>query len=634
VSLPAGFWVLAGIGILGELGPLVGRRRQRPGVYLSACTSLAILLVWGFWPALAAQTAASVVAAVRSQLSAGGRALLVARTAAATVLAATVVAVSGLGTVRRSEGIESSLLLDLLLVILAWLVAYYVPAVVIERWRGKETWQTIFKGLGAEVFASASLLSLGPVVVAELRGLTFVLLAVPLLALNQLSGVISRQAETLRRDSGTGLLNLRGLADIAGELGRRRRREQGRFAVLLVRLDNVRALDDAFGRSVVNAVLVSVADRIALAFGESATVGRPDSDDLVVLIRRDDESDTPERIISGGWMIQRSVAAPAIVDGLPFDATATVGIARSPEDAEDLISLLRQADAAVRGGQHQHISVFQYVPTPQQEIDARLGLLTDLNAALSGQAAGGHIEFAYQPQVRLDTGDVVAVEALLRWTHPQRGAVSPEDLLTVAEPTPLMHELTKLGITTVAHQLREWRQLGIHLQAALNVSVHDLGQDWLVDEILDQLRACAIPGRQLVIEVTESEVISDPEQVRRSVERLADAEIQVAVDDFGSGFASIQHLRQLRLNQLKIDKGLVRTIAENRADRVVVRSVIELAQALDLAVIAEGVENRAVHDTLRDLGCPMGQGWLYGRPSSGPEITRRLSTHPSSTDQR
>jgi diguanylate cyclase (GGDEF)-like protein len=575
-----------------------------------------------------------MVAAVRSQSGPGGRAFLVARTVAATGLAATVAMLVELGTVRRADGIDRSVLGDLVLIILAWLVAYYVPAMVAERWLGDETWPTILKGLAGEVFASASLLSLAPVIVVEPRGWTFAFLAVPLLALNQLSGVISRQAESLRQDLTTGLPNRRGLADVVGELGRRRRNQQGRFAVFLLRLHSVRAVEDAFGRRVVNAMLAAIAHRLVATLGEAATVGRPDSDDLVVIFPRDGGAGAPELTIRGGKLVQRAVETPVLVEGLPFDATSTVGIATCPEDGEDFATLLRHADAAVRAGQDSNIRVVRYFPLPQEDVSARVDLLADLNAALSGQAAGGDIEFVYQPQVRLETGEIAAVEALLRWTHPRRGAVSPEDLLTVAEPTPLMHELTKLGMTTVAHQLRQWRESGLHLQAALNVSVRDLGQDWLVDHILRSLDVCAIPASQLVVEVTESEIITEPEQVRRSVDRLADAGIQVAIDDFGSGFASIQHLRQLRLRQLKIDKGLVRTIAENRSDRVVVRSVIELAQALDLDVVAEGVENQAVHETLRDLGCPMGQGWLYGRPSSAAAIARRLAANSLGLDRQ
>lgn len=621
MSLPAGFWLLTVIGVLGEFGPLTVRR-QRGGIYLSVCTSVAILLIWGPWPALAAQTAASIVAAWRSRLGLAATGFLVARAAAAIGAAAAVVAAADLGTLRRIEGIDRSVLVDLLLLIGAWLVAYYTPAIVIERWVRHESWRTLRRrGFGVEAVTSASLLFLAPIIVAEPRGWTFALLALPLLALNQLSGLVTRQAVSLRRDAVTGLLNQRGLVDIADEVGRSRRGEPGRYAVLLIRLHSVRDLADAFGRPIVDAVLAGVGGRLVAAFGDMATVGRPDTDDLVVLVPRTGRApgdDAP--VDSAVATVHRAIETPVIINGLPYDAAATIGTARCPEDAENLASLLRQADAAIRYGRPRRDRVIAYTPTPQEEIEQRLDLLTDLRAALAGDADAGRIEFVYQPQVRLDSGDVVAVEALLRWMHPGRGAVSPDALIMVAEPTPLMHDLTRLAVRSVTEQIEKWNNLGVRLQAALNVSVRDLGQDWLVDAILDRVAGTEIAPGQLVIEVTENEIISDPDQVRSAVDRLTAAGIQVSVDDFGSGYASLQHLRQLPLSQLKIDKGLVRTIADHPADRAVVRSVIELARALGLTVVAEGVENQAVHRTLRRLGCAMGQGWFYGKPVSGPDV--------------
>jgi diguanylate cyclase (GGDEF)-like protein len=629
MSLPAGYWVLAAIGVLGELGPLTlgGGRRHRASVYMSICTSVAILLVWGVWPALAAQVVAALVAALRSRLDPVSAALLIARAAAAIGAAAVIVGVTELGSVRRSEGIDRSVLVDLILVILAWLVLYYVPVIAMDRWRQHEAWRTVLdRRLGAEVLGSASLLFLAPVVVAEPRGWTFALLALPVLALNQLGSLVARQAASLRYDQVTGLLNQRGLAIVADDLGRSRRTGKGRYTTFLVRLHNLRDLDDAFGRRIVDAVLAGLAGRLTASFGGEAAVGRSDTDDLVVLVRSPPGSTSrdPGQRNSPIMMINQAVDEPVVVDGLPYDATATIGIARCPEDADDFATLLRQADSAIRHSRAGRDRVAAYTPTSQSEIDRRLGLLTDLSAALSGHASGGTLEFVYQPQVRLDSGDVVAVEALLRWTHPRRGTVSPEDVVMVAAPTPLIHDLTRLGIETVISQLREWHDVDIDV--AVNVSMRDLHQDWLIDEILDRVRHAGIVPHRMVIEVTETELIEDPDQVRRAAARLAAAGLQMSVDDFGSGYASLQHLRQLSLDQLKIDRSLIRTIADNAEDRAVVRSVIELARALDLSVVAEGVENEDVHRMLRELGCPMGQGWYYGRPVTGPQIVRTLET--------
>lgn len=627
MAITAGYWLLVAIGVIGEISPLTGGdRRRRGGVYLSICTSLAILLVWGLWPALAAQTAASVVAALRSRLTVPAALFLVARTTAATAAAAGVISLVGFGAIRRAEGIDRDFLLDLVATIIVWLIVYHVPVIVADL--RHETWRTVRQGIGVEILASASLLFLAPIVVAEPRGWTFALLLLPLVALNRLTGLVNRQAASLRRDEVTGLLNQRGLADVAADLGRQRRRTPGRYALLLIRLNSLRDLDDAFGRQVVDRVLTHVARRLATAFGHRATVGRPDTDDLVVLVPRGANHAGDESVDLAVATINRLVEEPVTIDGLRFDARATIGTARAPEDATDFPTLVRYADAAIRYGRPDMTHVAAFTRRPQEEIDRRLNLLADLAAALRGEANGGRVDFAYQPQVRLDSGEVVGVEALLRWTHPTRGAVSPGDLFAVVEPTPLVHDITRLAVETAIHQLQQWDERRLRLRISVNVTVRDLQQGWLVDHILDRLRWVGVAPDQLVIEVTENEVISEPELVRRSVDRLVGAGVQVAVDDFGSGFASLQHLRQLPLNQLKIDKGLVRSIADNPGDRAVVRSVIDLARALGLTVVAEGVENRAVHQALRRLGCPMGQGFLYGHPTTAAEITRALSARP------
>jgi diguanylate cyclase (GGDEF)-like protein len=624
MELTAGYWLLVAIGIVGEMSPLSGGRRQRGGVYLSACTSLAILLVWGLWPALAAQTPAAVVAALRSRLPLPGLAFLLVRTIAATAAAAAVVGVVGFGSIRRAEGIDRSFLLDLLATIVVWLAVYYGPAIVAEL--RHETWRAVRQGMGGEILTSTALLFLAPVVVAEPRGWTFALLLLPLVALNRLSELVTRQAASLRRDQVTGLLNQRGLADVAADLGRERRRAQGRYTVLLVRLQSLRDLDDAFGRQVVDRVLTHVARRLDAALGDRATVGRPDTDDIVVLVPRSARQADSEPVDAAVATIDRLVKEPVSLGGLLFDARAIIGTARSPEDSTDFPTLLRYADAAIRYGRSGLTHVAAFTPRPQEEIDRRLSLLVDLRAALHGEDSGGHIDFAYQPQVRLDSGEVVGVESLLRWTHPTRGPVSPSDLFAVVEPTPLVHDITRLAVETAIHQLRQWDDERIRLRVSVNVTVRDLQQGWLIDHILDRLQRAGVAPDHLVIEVTENEVISDPDLVRGSVDRLVGAGVQVAVDDFGSGFASLQHLRQLRLNQLKIDKGLVRSIADNPGDRAVVRSIIDLAQALGLTVVAEGVETEAIHRTLRRLGCAMGQGYLYGHPTTAAEIVRALST--------
>jgi EAL domain-containing protein (putative c-di-GMP-specific phosphodiesterase class I) len=261
-------------------------------------------------------------------------------------------------------------------------------------------------------------------------------------------------------------------------------------------------------------------------------------------------------------------------------------------------------------------------------------LLQDLSAALDGRPAGGTLGFVFQPQVDLVTGELVSVESLLRWQHPLRGAVGPGTVVDVAESTALMVRITERAVDEVAAQLRRWNEAGHAVAAAVNVSMRDLHRDAFVDHVLTAAGREDLSTGQLTIEVTEGELISDERSVERVAARISDAGVGLSVDDFGTGFSSLQHLRRLPLTEIKIDKSLVERIVDDRDDRALVRSVLDLAATLRLRVVAEGVEDERTHRVLVDLGCPVAQGWHYGRPTTAAEISRRVSRERAAPQKR
>ncbi|MCM0676283.1 EAL domain-containing protein, partial [Micromonospora phytophila] len=239
----------------------------------------------------------------------------------------------------------------------------------------------------------------------------------------------------------------------------------------------------------------------------------------------------------------------------------------------------------------------------------------------------GEITMYYQPQIAIATGEVVGVEALLRWRHPRRGMVDPEELIRVAEQSAVMRLLTRRVVDDVVEQLAKWSAAGIGLRAALNVSVRDLHTGEIADQIDDRLTRYGVPPQRLQVEITEGALMADPRRVLATISRLHRIGVGIALDDFGTGYSSLQHLRRLPLSEVKVDRSFVLGMAEDGDDAAIVRSMIELAGALGLRVVAEGVEDERTWRMLHAAGCDAAQGWFYARPMPAEELVAWLARY-------
>ncbi|WP_433537379.1 putative bifunctional diguanylate cyclase/phosphodiesterase [Micromonospora sp. CA-249363] len=239
----------------------------------------------------------------------------------------------------------------------------------------------------------------------------------------------------------------------------------------------------------------------------------------------------------------------------------------------------------------------------------------------------GEITMYYQPQIAIATGEVVGVEALLRWRHPRRGMVDPEELIRVAEQSAVMRLLTRRVVDDVVEQLAKWSAAGIGLRAALNVSVRDLHTGEIADQIADRLARYGVPAERLQLEITEGALMADPRRVLATITRLHQIGVAIALDDFGTGYSSLQHLRRLPLSEVKVDRSFVLGMAEDADDAAIVRSTIELAGALGLRVVAEGVEDERTWRMLHAAGCDAAQGWFYARPMPAEELVTWLARY-------
>jgi EAL domain-containing protein (putative c-di-GMP-specific phosphodiesterase class I) len=242
-------------------------------------------------------------------------------------------------------------------------------------------------------------------------------------------------------------------------------------------------------------------------------------------------------------------------------------------------------------------------------------------------ADAGEISMYYQPQIAIDTGTVVGVEALLRWRHPRRGMVDPEEFIRVAEQSSVMRLLTRRVLDDVLEQLAKWSAAGLRLRASVNVSVRDLQHGEIVDQIAQRLAGYGLPADRLQLEITEGALMADPRRVLATLSRLDRLGVRISLDDFGTGYSSMQHLRRLPLAEVKVDRSFVLGMADDPDDAAIVRSVIELGGALGLRVVAEGVEDERTWRLLHAAGCQFAQGWFYSRPMPAEDLTAWLARY-------
>ncbi|MGW4153583.1 EAL domain-containing protein [Micromonospora chersina] len=267
-------------------------------------------------------------------------------------------------------------------------------------------------------------------------------------------------------------------------------------------------------------------------------------------------------------------------------------------------------------------------PPPARTADRRGPGVARRSGGLDDPAGDpGEITMYYQPQIAIATGEVVGVEALLRWRHPRRGMVDPGELIQVAEQSAVMRLLTRRVVDDVVEQVAKWSAAGLTLRAALNVSVRDLHTGEIADQIADRLARYGVPPDRLQVEITEGALMADPRRVLASITQLHRIGVGIALDDFGTGYSSLQHLRRLPLSEVKVDRSFVLGMADDADDAAIVRSMIELAGALGLRVVAEGVEDERTWRLLHAAGCDVAQGWFHARPMPAEELVTWLSRY-------
>ncbi len=383
------------------------------------------------------------------------------------------------------------------------------------------------------------------------------------------------------------------------------------FALLLVGLDRFAALNDALSHNGGDRVLIEVGMRLAAGVGPNDMVCRTGADNFAVLLARADAATaqaTARRLLD-------SLGAAMCVDGLNFNLSASIGITCGPHDGTSLDALLKNADSAMhRVKQRSGGDLCFYQPTMTTDLLPRIRLDHAMRKALRA----GEFRLHYQPQVDIGGTQVIGAEALLRWRDPVLGDIPPGQFIPVAEETGFIAELGMWVMAQAINQASEWHDQGLMIPVSVNVSTLQFQQAGFVDHVADLLDASGLAPAMLELELTESVLLGDIAEIIDQLERLAALGVRLAIDDFGTGYSGLGYLKRLPIHRLKIDRCFVKDLPDDASDAAITRGVIAMARALDLQVIAEGVETEAQRAFLADIGCHEYQGWLFA-PALPPE---------------
>ena len=603
----------------------------------AVCFSFAALLTHGLVTAIVAQLASVAVVEWRTGPSPLRGVAKAVQFSASLLAAAAVLNIAGYGPqVDRSAWANLAGSVAVLAAIVAWLLTYVGAGLLLQvAARGLPRFPVLARDhLGFLLFFKAALLALGPflAIAAEVNVALLPLVFIPLAAVQQMARLWADRDRESRLDPLTSVANRTMLKESFDRMAAESERgagPDGRVALLLVDLDRFKSVNDSLGYDVGDELLTAVARRLATmdtatdTGGDTArhaeidreiVAGRLGGDEFALLTRVDNVAKA-RRIAE---RVATVVGEPVRLNELSVDVTASIGIAIRESSTEDFAAVLRNADMSLNEAKHHSKAVVVHDSPRSAGQPDSLRLLAEFRESLASPHGG--ITLHYQPQIILRTGDIDGVEALLRWTHPERGPVEPRTILQVVENTSTMRLLTARVIDEATAQLAAWRRVGFSPRVSVNVSARDLYTDEIVDRIAERLSYHQIPPEFLQVEVTESAVTTEPARAATVLRRITDLGVAVSLDDFGTGYSSLHHLRLLPIREIKIDRSFVASMLSNTSDAALVMSMIIMAHALGLRTVAEGIPDAETQEVLFDLGCDLGQGWHIARPAPASDL--------------
>ena len=619
---PLTFGLLAAGVLLSEMLPVkIPRRGGDEEITLSTSFTMALLLAGGLGPALIAQALASAI----QDRMAGKPAWRIRFNLGQYVISLTagyiVLRLFSIGAqVGASHPFEGSQLPAVLLSAAVFLVINTgLVGTAVALYQGVALRRYFRQDLPFVITTAGVLLLLAPIVIATTAysPLLVPLFAGPILVIHQALRAGARSQHAARHDPLTELPN-RGAFHEAVQTAIQVRGASA--CVLLMDLDRFKEVNDTLGHHYGDLLLQQVAARLRDELRSGDQIARLGGDEFAILSEdcsRADGLDVARRVAD-------SLREPFQLEDIAVDVQASVGIASFPEDGTDVTTLLQRADVAMYRAKETRTIYSLYDERHDHHSLSKLALTSGLRAGLEA----GEIVAFYQPQLDLRTGEVFAVEALVRWHHPERGLLLPDAFLTVAEHTNLIKPLTERVLALALAQVARGNELGQSITLAVNISTAVLIDERFTATVRTALQTAGVSPAQLKLEVTESTLMADPTTSRAILQRLHGMGIAIAIDDFGTGYSSLAYLADLPVSEIKIDRSFVGRMHAGSKEAIIVDSTIDLAHHLGLRAIAEGVEQQTAMERLRSAGCDAAQGYVIAKPLPADKLFGWLRDFP------
>jgi len=402
------------------------------------------------------------------------------------------------------------------------------------------------------------------------------------------------------------------------------KREDEMLAVMFLDLDRFKNINDSLGHIVGDELLQQVSMRLKSCIREGDTLARFGGDEFTLLLPKITQG--KEDVSKIAEKINEVLKDPFIIDNNELYVSASIGVSIYPRDGTNMDSLIKHADIAMYHvkdtGKNNYKFYSTDMTTPYFQ---NLSLDTGIHKALEND----EFHLMYQPQINLKTGEIVGVEALLRWRHPEHGSISPAEFIPFAEETGMIVEIGHWVLRNACAELKRWRDAGLpEIRMSINVSARQLAEKTIVKHVTNVLKDYGIPGHCLELEITENTIMNDMESVIQKLKALSKKGVYIAIDDFGTGYSSLSYLHKLPIHTLKIDRAFIKEVNMKHSGNSIINTIVAMARGLSLNVIAEGVETQQQLEYLQEIECSEAQGFLFGKPLTADVITQLLIQEP------
>ncbi|MEZ5529961.1 MAG: EAL domain-containing protein [Porticoccaceae bacterium] len=392
--------------------------------------------------------------------------------------------------------------------------------------------------------------------------------------------------------------------------------EEKQVAILFLDLDRFKMINDTLGHDAGDLLLKAVSERIRRCVRSQDFIARLGGDEFTVVLEGVTDLETVSKIAA---KICDALSQPFVFLQQKMFVTTSIGISVFPQDGQDIGALMKHADSAMFRAKEQRNNYCFYVEGMEDEIARRMEIERELRHAVDAD----ELVLFYQPKIDVASGELMGVEALIRWQHPRHGFISPDMFIPMAEETGLINQVSDWVMHTACRQLKQWQHQGYQLQMAVNLSGKDVQLEGFKEKMQKVVESYQIPPKVLELEITEGTLMENPEEMEAELNALREIGLTLAIDDFGSGFSSLNYLKRLPVDVLKIDRMFIRDLETDESDKAIVSGIVALAKSMGLKTVAEGVENEEQYQLLQGLGCDICQGYYFSKPLSQDDFEKK-----------